>query len=530
MALPSKLVLGPSAVKQQPIAEVITVVVSKVQMAPNAAPIVRINICVVKPQGEQVEVSKERVVDASGAVAVADRTSRPQSDEMISVHPYRDHLLGYEEQAGPWASIEDRLPSLIHRRDVMGHLMERPPRRTLQSWSPAIRWPDQRGITKRFRHRVSLGRSGTGQHPQARGQVFPRGEEITIDLTDIRVPVHGRFVHPTTPIYQKHSRQWVNEFHRLTDLRGALAATFDADRPCLDINPRVSERLRRKAQTDALASGEAEWTTELDMRVRIKVAWAWDDAISALKSPDAVEFINEWLAKRTVKSLGKTLNPAKMRVGKSGYTNDELLSLIEAEHEILSFLADQAKGFGTMHIGGWDVSATDILERFECEVNRAFEAHLVGFHLHRNSRLVPIESHELHSAVVAPTLYLLNCQPRFAGSEKAYQNSLRELRNGDAADAITDAATTLQEILTALGCEGNVLGALIKSAKKKGLFGGADVPLSESIVRAAEWVAAQRNNGEAHRGDPGLDISDAWTVVHVVGALAIRLSESDTRS
>jgi hypothetical protein len=62
-------------------------------------------------------------------------------------------------------------------------------------------------------------------------------------------------------------------------------------------------------------------------------------------------------------------------------------------------------------------------------VNRIFQAHIVAFHLHHNSRLVEVESHEMHDSVVAPTLYLLHGQPQFASAEVAYQNALKELRN-----------------------------------------------------------------------------------------------------
>lgn len=132
----------------------------------------------------------------------------------------------------------------------------------------------------------------------------------------------------------------------------------------------------------------------------------------------------------------------------------------------------------------------------------------------------------MHDAVVAPTLYLLHSQPRFADAETAYQNALKELRNRDPADAITDAATALQDVLLALGCTGNALGPLLKSARSKGLLKGSDTPLTEAIGRT-DWVSATRGEGEAHTGDPDINMSDAWMMVHVVGALAIRLSEAD---
>ena len=140
---------------------------------------------------------------------------------------------------------------------------------------------------------------------------------------------------------------------------------------------------------------------------------------------------------------------------------------------------------------------------------------------------MPVQSHEMHSAIVAPTLYLLHSQRRFEPAETAYQKALNELRNRDPGDAITDAGTALQEALTALGCPGKTIGECLKSAKKSGLVAGTDTPLTEAIRKTVDWVAAKRNEGEAHRADTDINMSDAWMVVHVVGALIIRLTESE---
>lgn len=140
---------------------------------------------------------------------------------------------------------------------------------------------------------------------------------------------------------------------------------------------------------------------------------------------------------------------------------------------------------------------------------------------------MPVASLELNAEVVAPTITLLQSEPRFAGAEAAYQKALTEIRNRDAGDAITDAGTALQAALTALGCSGNVLSDLMKSAKRNGLIRGTDTPLADAIVAVINWVAAQRNQGEAHYADADADISDAWMVVHVVGALIVRLVDTE---
>jgi hypothetical protein len=124
-----------------------------------------------------------------------------------------------------------------------------------------------------------------------------------------------------------------------------------------------------------------------------------------------------------------------MRVDISDNTNERLLSLLEAEHEALVAVP----GY-TSEIARAMAEAAD---KFRADVNRIFLAHLVPLHLHHNSRLVEVDSHEMHSAVVEPTLYLLHSQPQFASAEVAYQNALKELRDRQAGDAITDAATAL---------------------------------------------------------------------------------------
>lgn len=263
-----------------------------------------------------------------------------------------------------------------------------------------------------------------------------------------------------------------------------------------------AERLRRKAQAAALASGEAQWSEQLDQAVRVKLSLAWRDAMNGLPA-NYVEQYEYAIRARTLRSIAMTLNPDAMT--RAGVSNEELLSLVEAEHEILQAMAD-GLGTGSISIAETMVRAPD---GFRQDVNRIFEAHAVGLHLHHNSRLVPIGSHEMHDAVVAPTLYLLHSQPRFSGAETAYQNALKELRNRDPADGITDAATALEDVLLALSCTGNALGPLVKSARSKGLLKGSDTPLTEAICKAVDWVSAARGEGAAHMGNPAINMSDA---------------------
>jgi len=285
-----------------------------------------------------------------------------------------------------------------------------------------------------------------------------------------------------------------------------------------------AERLRRKAQAEALATGAAQWTGEISPRSRNqaapRVAGTNRDYRSSGQRPQLGN-------QETHNSVPRGRNTATaMGRASQSYPSEHLLSLIEAEHEALVNLVNEVSA-GRRSGTSMNPAIAEAPDNFRIEVNRIFESHIVAFHLHDNSRLVPIDSHEMHNAVVAPTLYLLHSEPRFADAEIAYQKALKELRDRDAGDAITDAATALQDVLLALGCTGNALGPLLKSARSNGLLKGRDTPLTEAITKTVDWVSATRGEGEAHTGNPDINMSDAWMVVHVVGALVIRLSETD---
>ena len=110
-----------------------------------------------------------------------------------------------------------------------------------------------------------------------------------------------------------------------------------------------------------------------------------------------------------------------------------------------------------------------------------------------------------------------------------YRDALAQLADDKAANAITDAGTALQEMLEELGCEGNQLGDLIRSARKKQLLGAHDTPLIDAIDKAMHWVAADRSEmGDSHHATQATR-EDAWLSIHVVGALIVRLASGQER-
>lgn len=161
-------------------------------------------------------------------------------------------------------------------------------------------------------------------------------------------------------------------------------------------------------------------------------------------------------------------------------------------------------------------------DNFEAWVNEVFNRHRIAWEL-VEGRMVAFESKELHTEVVEPTLRLLS-HSGWDQVEAAYQKALRELAEGHADDAITDAAAAVQETLKLLQCDGNSLGPLASSARDKGLLSSYDKKL-------VDWVEADRSNrGDAHSGESGATREDAWLVVHVAGALVLRLTTGTSRS
>jgi 5'-3' exonuclease len=107
--------------------------------------------------------------------------------------------------------------------------------------------------------------------------------------------------------------------------------------------------------------------------------------------------------------------------------------------------------------------------------------------------------------------------------EISYQKALEEISQGHPDDAITDAATALQDTLTLLGCHGHALGPLISDAKKRGLIAAHDAPIFH-------WVSADRSEtGDGHHKS-NATVEDAWLAVHVVGALILRLVTGGPRA
>jgi hypothetical protein len=264
------------------------------------------------------------------------------------------------------------------------------------------------------------------------------------------------------------------------------------------------KRLRELEQAEA--RGESFWTTDFDDRARVRIA----TLIADLGDGGVVSISNK-VVKMMLKEEGVQISKNLLTVFTSG-EDDYLPSIIEAS---LIAVRQLTSPYGFR---------PDVAGRLEREINEVLNEHRISYEI-VNGQMVEFESKELHQEVVEPILRLLSGRPGWDKVEKTYQDALREISRNAPADAITDAGTAVQEALTLLGCEGNSLGPLVKSAKSKGLLAPHDSRLTDGIEKIAHWVAADRSeSGDSHKASAGITRDDAWFTVHVVGALILRLA------
>lgn len=270
---------------------------------------------------------------------------------------------------------------------------------------------------------------------------------------------------------------------------------------------------RRRERLKLLAEQEAEggdfWTNDFHPEVRVKIQLAFDDGAEA-NMLAAAEIARGLI----LRDEGKTFlqEPRYHEYGDlTAYLikckNDMVPTVVEAMHRGLTHV--QYVRYG---------AATD----FEETVRTALREHRVKFDL-LGGQIIPLESLAMHATVVEPSMILLAGDSRFSKVNEAFRAALGEIADGNPADAITDSGTALQEMLTELGCSGNALGPLIKSARTSGFLASHDGPMLEAVEKVAHWVSADRSErGDSHKV-ANVSLEDAWLMVHIVGALVLRL-------
>lgn len=274
------------------------------------------------------------------------------------------------------------------------------------------------------------------------------------------------------------------------------------------------ERLRRLAEREA--AGDDFWTTEFSPEVRVKINHAYDDQLDSRRNETASKL-----------ARGLILRDEGMKFLQGANYPDyaDLTTYLERCDSSMVPTVIEAMRLGLLHGQGARYGG---FEEFESDVRTILREHRVKFDL-SDGEIVPLDNFVMHSSVVEPALLLLGSADRFGKVNEAFRAALGEIAEGKAADAITDAATALQEMLTELGCAGNSLGPLIKSARSNGLLAPHDSPMLDAIEKVLNWVSADRSErGDSHKVSD-VSIDDAWFVVHVVGAIIRRLGGEKLR-
>jgi hypothetical protein len=273
-----------------------------------------------------------------------------------------------------------------------------------------------------------------------------------------------------------------------------------------------SRRKRQEELARAEAAGQVFWTDTFDERARVRLWHAFTDCSSHYLSDTSTAARSLICRDEGLLYLVASHHPHVEDFGRylMEGPNEMVPSCIEA---MLQALLAQARN---------DYSFTNRANLYRQLVPIILREHRISFEFVED-RMVEFSSQEMHQSVVAPALRLLSGRAGHDSTERAYRDSLDEISRGKPSDAITDAGTALQSVLTELGCTGNSLGPLIKSAKAKGLLAAHDGPMLDAIDRLMNWVSADRSStGDAHLvTDPSID--DAWLIVHMVGALILRL-------
>ena len=273
------------------------------------------------------------------------------------------------------------------------------------------------------------------------------------------------------------------------------------------------QRQRQLAYATREAAGQSLWTKTLDDRVRVRVralVASFGETIGTIDSYSARDDIGRdvrtLLALRSGFSMQGQHPYSSMLSHIGTCTTDVLLSILDLVAEVLPL---------------------GLQETFEEALNDVFREERIAYEM-IGLQIIPIQDQHMHAEIVAPTLRLLSGRVGWDEVERAFRDALEQIAI-DPANAITDAGTALQQALTAAGMNGNKLGSLVKDAITKGALAPHDATLNSGIGKIMDWVSADRStNGDAHNAKPA-SAADAWLIIHVVGALVLRLADGAKR-
>lgn len=262
------------------------------------------------------------------------------------------------------------------------------------------------------------------------------------------------------------------------------------------------------------AAGESFWHANLEPETRARITLALRNQV------DGSDFTA--ISKRAIREVATD-------EGNYSYLREDFLHLCEtSDDETFLTLIEAFMYSARSHFqSGPSYQLLMFVNVVPNEIGRILSEDRVSYEL-IDGQFIPFESRALHVSLTEPALTLLRRPGKLDKVETAYRNALEEVSQGNPADAITDCGTALQELLLSLGCEGNALGPLVSSAKRKHIIPGHDSRFADAVVAAIDTVSANRSQkGDSHRVASETTAADAWFIIHIVGSLILRLEPTE---
>lgn len=285
------------------------------------------------------------------------------------------------------------------------------------------------------------------------------------------------------------------------------------------MDPLPSELIRRREQAAAEAQAGVTWLDVCPPSVGSEVFVAveqltnaayrvWNRADRRLLAPE----YQGWLSPKVLQGEG---------------TDAERLDVLAAVISAFAWLAHNDDELIESHENRPDYPPEYSLDTLIEVVNDRLLHARVGWSF-EDGRFQERGNFVMHSEVLRPATILLADDPHFRTASEAFQSALTRLSKGETDVALTQAATSLQEFFRALGVEGNSVSDQLDKAQSQRVISPADRNLMKPLIG---WVNADRSDrGNAHRHREGdVTKADAWLMMHVVGALMVRLSDREPR-
>lgn len=287
------------------------------------------------------------------------------------------------------------------------------------------------------------------------------------------------------------------------------------------LHPLPSEIRRREQLAQAEAVFGVQWSDDCSpsaaRRVRAVIEQTTNAGFKVYSAADVV--------RRYGTSSGTaTYDTEKILSGDHGTDEDRLDAVAAAMYAFVDLAGSDTESwfdYNEERDPTYDVSA--MVEA----VNDVLLGERIDWHWD-NGKFVQRGSSEMHEELVKPATVLLDTDPRLAAASRAYSNAITRLSEGKSDVAITDAATAVQEMFRALGAKGNSISDQLDAAQRAKIITPTDRKLLKPIV---DWLNADRSErGNAHheRAEDATK-QDAWLVIHVAGALMLRLSNREPR-